>query len=275
MREGAAGSDDRPSHAEVEDTPGGSFFDTRKEMRDSVREFFKFREDHTVDRAVIPRRLRREILEGLHAGPQGVVSMRDRAANCVFWPGMGQAIQDTRKRCRTCDYIAPSQADEPSITAEPPVYPFQKVCTDYCELDGATYLVVVDRYSGWPSVHYFAKTIATIKGLVNALRGLFMIFGVPEELSSDGQSTYTSQVTWDFLKAWGVKHRISSTYFPHLNTRAELGVKAMKRLMKDNTGPRGDLDNAAFARVVADVPQHAYAGGGVVTSANCFWQRVT
>ena len=90
--------------------------------------------------------------------------MRARAANCVFWPGMDQAIQDTRKRCR-----APSQADEPSITAEPPVYPFQKVYTDYCELNGTTYLVVVDRYSGWPSVHYFAKTTATSKELVDAL----------------------------------------------------------------------------------------------------------
>ena len=47
--------------------------------------------------------------------------MRARAANCVFWPGMDQAIQDVRRRCRTCDYIASSQTDEPSITAEPPV----------------------------------------------------------------------------------------------------------------------------------------------------------
>ena len=71
------------------------FPDTRKEMGDSVREFFKFREDLSMaqgvilfkDRVVIPRRLRREISEGLHAGHQGVVSMRARAANCVFWPG--------------------------------------------------------------------------------------------------------------------------------------------------------------------------------------------
>ena len=124
------------------------------------------------DRVVIPKRLiRREILD---AGHHGVVSMRARAANCVFWPGIDQAIQDTRKRCKTCDYIAPLQADEPSV------YPFQKVCTDYCELDGATYLVVVDKYSGWPSVHYLAKTTANRKGLMDALRGWFMIFGVPE-----------------------------------------------------------------------------------------------
>ena len=234
------------------------FPETRNEMGDSVREFFKFRDNLSMaqgvilykDRVVVPRMLRREILEGLHAGHQGVVSMRARAANCVFWPGIDQAIQDVRNRCRTCDYIAPSQADEPAITAEPPVYPFQQVCTDYCELDGATYLVVVDRYSGWPSVYYYPKTTATSTGLVDALREWFMLFGVPEEMSSDGQSTYTSQVTNDFLKAWGVRHRLSSAYFPHSNSRAELGVKAMKRLMRDNTGPRGRLDNDAFARAL-------------------------
>ena len=69
------------------------FPDTRNEMGDSVREFFKFREDLSMtqgvilfkDRVVIPRKLRKEILEVLHAGHQGVVSMMARAANCVFW----------------------------------------------------------------------------------------------------------------------------------------------------------------------------------------------
>ena len=69
-------------------------------------------------------------------------------------------------------------------------------------------------------------------------------------MSSDDQLTYKSQVTRDFLKAWGVKHRISLTYFPHSNMRAELGVNAMKRLMWNNSGPRGDLDNDAFARAL-------------------------
>ena len=96
---------------------------------------------------------------------------------------------------------------------------------------------MVDRYSGLPSVYYYPKTTATSKRLVDALRSWFMQNGVPEEISSDGQSTYTSQVTKDFLQAWGwgVKHKLSSTYFSHSNTRAELGVKVMKRLMRGNT----------------------------------------
>ena len=64
------------------------FPETRNGMRDSTREFFKFREDLSMvlgvilykDRVIIPRRLRKEILEGLHAGHR-VVSMRARAAS--------------------------------------------------------------------------------------------------------------------------------------------------------------------------------------------------
>ena len=164
-----------------------------------MREFFKFRENISMaqgvilykDRVVVLRVLRREILERLHAGHQGVVSMRARVANCVFWPGIDQAIQDVRSRCRTCDYIALSQADEPTITAEPPIYPFQQVATDYCQLDGATYLVVVDRYSGWPSVqhleliheifHVFASgklSIQQINSVLNLYIKNFKLFPV-------------------------------------------------------------------------------------------------
>ena len=76
------------------------------------------------------------------------------------------------------------------------------------------------------------------------------------------------------MKAWGVKHRIFSTYFPHSNTRAELGVKAMKRLMWNNSGPRGDLDNDAFARALLmyrNTPMQG-VGVGVVSSSKPGWE---
>ncbi len=57
---------------------------------------------------------------------------------------------------------------------------------------------------------------------------------------------YVSKVTQDFLKLWGVGHRVSSAYFPHSNLRAETGVKSVKRLITNNTGPGGSLDSDAF-----------------------------
>ena len=57
---------------------------------------------------------------------------------------------------------------------------------------------------------------------------------------------YTSEEVKKFLGKFGVEHRLSSAYNPHSNQRAEGGVKAAKRLIKENTGPGGDLDTDKF-----------------------------
>ena len=41
----------------------------------------------------------------------------------------------------------------------------------------------------------------------------------------------------------GIQHRLSSVSLPSSNSRAELAVKMSKRLLMDNAGPNGDLDN--------------------------------
>ena len=109
-------------------------------------------------------------------------------------------------------------------------------------------MVVVDRYSGWPSVHY--PRDQGEKELIRILRDHFETFGVPEELTSDGGSNYVSNATQEFLRIWGVKHRVSSAYTPHGNLRAETCVKSMKRLLQDNLGPDGSLNTNAFTRAV-------------------------
>ena len=248
------------------------FPEERNLIPDSLKEFYKHRHNLSVcegvvmfnwERVVVPRSLRREVLEGLHAGHQCVVGMKARAAHSVFWPGIDGAIQDIRDRCRICNTIAPSQAAEPAVTAPPPLYPFQQVCSDYFELDGATYIVMVDRYSGWPSIQYFAPGKANSKSLIDTLRDWFLIFGVPEECASDGGSTYVSGATEEFFKAWGVKPRVSSRAFPHSNARAELGVKTCKRLIRENTGPKGTLDTDKFGRALLQYRNTPLQGVGL------------
>ena len=120
-------------------------------------------------------------------------------------------------------------------------YPFEQVVADYFTLDGHTYLAMADRYSGWLSVSY-NQGLATTKELISDMSTLFMSFGAPAELASDGGSSLTSYQFQVFLRNWGVHHRVSSVGFPHSNCRAELAVKSAKRLIRENRGPGGELD---------------------------------
>ena len=82
------------------------------------------------------------------------------------------------------------------------------------------------------------------------MRRLFGTFGVPREISHDGGPEFIALETKDFFERWGVKDRLSSAYHPVSNGRAEAGVKSMKRLLRENIGPGGSLDNDRFLRAL-------------------------
>ena len=75
-----------------------------------------------------------------------------------------------------------------------------------------------------------------------------MTYGVPEEFSSDGGPQFVSAEFREFCATWGIRQRISSAYFPHSNTRAEVAVKTVKRMIRDNLGNDGGLNGVDFAR---------------------------
>ena len=151
---------------------------------------------------MVPGSLREEVLATLHLGHQGVTNMWGRAAASVWWPGLYEDISRVRSRCWRCDSNAPSQPKEPPVLLPTVEYPFQEICSDYFSLEGRHYLVMVDRYSGWPSVHR-AKT-ADESELICLLRSHCETFGVPEELSSDSRSTYVSHRTHSSFRPGGL-----------------------------------------------------------------------
>ena len=204
------------------------------------------------DRALIPHSLRPVVLDNLHAAHQGVSSMQMRAQSIAFWPGMTKDIADRRSRCSECNRNAPSQAATPSEPNEPPSCPFEQIFADFFDFGGHHYLVAGDRLSGFTEVFYTptGSSNSGARGLVKCLRKWFCTFGVPRQLSSDGGPEFSADLTSEFLKLWGVDHRMSSAYHPQSNGRAEVAVKAVKRLMRTNVGSAGTLDTDRFLRAM-------------------------
>ena len=199
---------------------------------------------------VVPAALRPAVLEILHGAHQGEKGMRLRAQESVWWPGITPQIKEKRDTCRTCNETAPSQPAAPPDPVQHPNYPFQQVASDYFMLGGHTYLVIVDRFSGWPVVVHCGNSTGSSGMLMDRLREYFATFGIPEELATDGGLTYMSYETQQFLRDYGVKHRLSSVAFAQSNKRAELGCKSMKRLLRENTSGDGSLNNDRFLRAL-------------------------
>ena len=114
----------------------------------------------------------------------------------------------------------------------------------------ATYLAISDRYTNWLSVFRLPKDDSA--NVIAVLRRYFARWGIAQEITSDGASMLCSAAMKDFLNRWGVTHRVSSAYYPRANKRAELGVKAAKRLVMGNLGPKGTLDTDRFGRALLE-----------------------
>ena len=138
-------------------------------------------------------------------------------------------------------------------TPPTPEYPFQYLCSDFFYYMGKYYLVSVDRYFNWSIVDRAKDGSA---GLINCLRRSFVSYDIFEGLASDGGPEFTSQSTESFLKSWGFRQHISSTAFPHSNSRAEIGVKTVKRMIISNTDASGNLDTDAFQKLCSSTEIH-------------------
>ena len=151
------------------------FPDNRQELNPILREYWEVRDRLTHhnnivymdNRIVIPRKLRKQVLENLHSAHQGIQGMKLRANASIYWPGMSKAVANTRLGCRSCNENAPSQPKETLVISEFPEWPFQRIAADYFFIDTHSYLVVADRYSGWINVHFFRPGQATNTVLQN------------------------------------------------------------------------------------------------------------
>ena len=124
---------------------------------------------------------------------------------------------------------------------------------DYCSIKGKTWLICADRFTGWVSTYYYPReAIAT--DLVKTIKEYFTTFGVAEHISSDAGPQFMSQQFQLFLKAWGTDyHKVSCSYNPHSNLRAETAVKTAKRIITYNTRSDGSPE---WDKICGAVLQH-------------------
>ena len=151
-----------------------------------------------------------------------------------------------RENCYSCHKNAPSQAKLPPVTPLVPQYPFEHICMDYMSLHGNNYGVFVDRFTGWPGVYVGGCA----SDVVTVLSRICEDYGVPRTCTTDGGPPYTSMTVQTMMSVYGIAHRLCSVGNSHANCRAELGVKTVKRMIRDNLTMTGKLDRVKFSRAL-------------------------
>ncbi|KAK3874801.1 hypothetical protein Pcinc_020289 [Petrolisthes cinctipes] len=244
------------------------FPEHRHELDNSLRAYWPVRSLLATDddfivygpRLLIPLSLRRETLERLHDGHQGMERTKRRARQTIYWPGIDRDIENIVSGCSRCRPLLPSHPNEPLWQdSDRPERVFESVSADYFHVAGRTYLVYIDRLSGWPHVTACPRH-ASADHLIRVLRSVFADTGVPVILRTDGGPQFTSSSVRRFLARWGVEHRVSSPHNPRANGHAEAAVKAVKKLIMTTT-ERGQLDEDEFARGLLELRNTPKADG--------------
>ena len=187
-------------------------------------------------RIVIPPKLRKSILEELHANHFGASRMKELARGYLWWPNLDRDIEAVSGSCPKCLEKRPMPPKAELHPWEWPSAPWHRLHIDYAgPVDGHYFLVVVDAHSKWVEIH---KTPGpTAKETIRWLSHSFSQFGLPISIVSDNGPCFTSSEFKEFMKNCGIKHITTAVYKPSTNGLAERMVRTFKNTLKVSKEP--------------------------------------
>ena len=182
------------------------------------------------DRIVVPVGARPTVLRLLHSGHAGVTKTTQAARQFYYWPGMSKDIDEMVAGCEACQALRPSKPQAAAQPSPPATFPMEALGADLFHCDGRNWLVVIDRYSGFPFVAEMRSTSAA--AVLEKLDDWLWNYGLPNVIRTDGGPQFACKEFEDYLADHDIVHEISSPYNPSSNGLAESGVKQVKSLLK-------------------------------------------
>ena len=186
------------------------------------------------NRIVIPPPLRKELLEKIHDGHQGIDKCRGKARQSNWWPGISRDLEVLVHNCQEC-LKAQEKRSQPLIPSQLPELPWKKVATDLFEWENRAHLLIVDYYSRYVEIAPLNNLTAT--EVITRTKSIFARHGIPETVFSDNGPQYSCLAYPEFAKEYEFKHVTSSPHYPQSNGEAERVVRTIKQLLKKSKDP--------------------------------------
>ena len=185
------------------------------------------------DRILVPKTLRREILDKLHTPHLGPELTYLNAKELYFWPNMRAAIDMMCARCEECIALRPSLPTETLQTLKAE-YPTHIVSSDLFYLYGDTYITYRDRFSGYLQCSEPLPS-QTQQAVMDQFKSWFKILGLMKILRTDGGPCYGSTFH-EWCRSLGIDHKTSTPNEPSSNGNGEIAVKSCKHLLMKHRG---------------------------------------
>ena len=185
-------------------------------------------------RLVIPSVLRKEMLDRLHQGHQGIVKTRALARSTVWWPGLSKDIGTLVQCCPECELYR-REHPQPLIPTPTPRSEWTQVASDLFEWQGENYLLIIDYFSRWFEICHLSSISSA--AVINGCKSIFARMGIPEKFHSDKGVQFMSKEFAQFAEYWGFTHTSSSPHHHSGNGEAERAVQTVKNLLKKEKEP--------------------------------------
>ena len=179
-------------------------------------------------RIIVPKGARADLVRLLHVPHTGIVKTLANAKQLYFWPGMANDIKLKIAGCDACTERLPSLPKEslqPTFAHEP----MQYMDCDLFSCHGQDWLIMADRFSGYPFAERLPQGTSTDK-VIRILLRWFQDYGFPRGLRTDNGPQFRDRFAL-FCKKHHILLDNSSPYNPQSNGLAEAAVKNIKFLL--------------------------------------------
>ena len=177
-------------------------------------------------RPFVPLSYRRRIFNVIHGlGHPGVERTRQSIADKFVWPNIRQDVCKWARECLPCQQAKIQRHVVPPIADfQVPARRFQHVHMDLVSMpqsNGNNHLLtIVDRFTRWPvAIPIPDMNAETV--IDSFTYGWISHYGVPEVVTTDRGSQFSSTIFSQLLKNWGTKHIQTTAYHPESNGMVE------------------------------------------------------
>ena len=212
--------------------------DSRDDLHVDLQPYWSYRDELAVIDGIIlkgkciiiPNSLKEQVLNQLHTNHMGIQKTKLLAHECVYWPNINADIKKYIKQCVTCLQFQQTQPQERMIHHDTPLLPWEVVGADVFHYNNKNYLCIVDYNSKFPIVKRLDGLPAD--NPTNAVKTIFVEYGIPHKLMSDAGTNFTSDRFQKFCRAINVELATLSAYHHQSNGLVTACSKFIKQTFK-------------------------------------------